>query len=231
MTVNRQSRSRAASALRHTQLVMAVAALVFLAGCASERKPPQSGFLGEYPRMVPSKRAVGAYVWVHPQKNVADYYHFIIDPVTVYFHADARGREVGSADAQQLADYFRQEMQGRILESGAYKIVEQPGGGVLRIRAAITDVVPSRVGVNATPGLRSTGAGVGGASMEAEFIDTGTNERIAAVIATRRGNPAKIREGRSRWGYTQDVLSEWAQIIREALDDRWVTDSFGNTRR
>lgn len=206
-------------AARTLRLYLVGLLIVVLAGCASTRQPPHSGFLGNYPNFVPSQRARGAYVWIRPGKKISGYYNFIIDPVTVYLDPDATGRGVDPAELHKLADYFRNQMITKILSSGAYKVVEQPGDGVLRIRAALTDVMPTKLG------------GVGGASMEAEFIDTGLKERIAAVIATRRGNPVSVGDDSSKWRQTQEVLSKWAQLLRDALDDRWVTDSFGNMRQ
>lgn len=204
--------------------------LLVLGGCANPM-PAHSGFLGDYPRMSPSPRIDGAWGWWHPQKRISDYLKIMIDPVTVFLHPEARSRGVNPDELKELADYFRDEMASRILSSGKYEIVHAAGPGVLRIRAAITDVQPSKVLLNVTPVVGATGVGVGGASMEAECLDTESGERILAVIATRKGDPFEVQEGSSKWGDTQAVLREWAQVLREALDNRWVQKPIGPQRR
>ncbi len=181
--------------------------------------PAHSGFLGDYPRMRPSPRISGAWGWWNPRKRISDYVKIMIDPVTVYLHPQAQSRGVNPDELKELADYFRDEMASRILSSGKYEIVRQEGPGVLRIRAAITDVKPK------------TGLRVGGASMEAECLDTESGERILAVIATRKADPFEVQDDSSKWGQTQAVLREWAQVLREALDNRWVQKPIGPQRR
>ncbi len=204
--------------------------LLVLGGCDTPM-PAHSGFLDDYPRMRPSPRIAGAWGWWHPQKRISDYRKIMIDPVTVFLHPQAQSRGVNPDELKELADYFRAEMVSRIRSSGKYEIVRRAGPGVLRIRAAITDVKPGKVLLNVTPVVGATGVGVGGASMEAECLDTESGERILAVIATRKGDPFQVKEGSSKWGDTQAVLREWAQVLREALDNRWVRKPIGPQRR
>jgi len=208
----------------------AVLILLGLGGCGTSM-PAQSGFLGDYPRMRPSPRISGAWGWWHPRKRISDYLKIMIDPVTVFLHPQAQSRGVNPDELKELADYFRYQMVSRILSSGKYEIVHAAGPGVLRIRAAITDVQPSKVLLNVTPVVGATGVGVGGASMEAECLDTESGERILAVIATRKGDPFEVQQGSSKWGDTQAVLREWAQVLREALDNRSMQKPIGPQRR
>jgi len=204
--------------------------LLVLGGCGTPM-PAHSGFLGDYPHMRPSPRISGAWGWWHPRKRISDYLKIMIDPVTVFLHPQAQSRGVNPDELKELADYFRDQMASRILSSGKYEIVHAAGPGVLRIRAAITDVQPSKVLLNVTPVVGATGVGVGGASMEAECLDTESGERILAVIATRKGDPFEVQEGSSKWGDTQAVLREWAQVLREALDNRSMQKPIGPQRR
>ena len=193
--------------------------LLVLGGCSTTPMPVHSGFLGDYPRMRPSPRISGAWGWWNPRKRISDYVKIMIDPVTVYLHPQAQSHGVNPDELQELADYFRDEMASRILSSGKYEIVRRTGPGVLRIRAAITDVQPK------------TGLGVGGASVEVECLDTESGERIVAVIATRKGDPFEVQAGSSKWGHTQAVLREWAQVLREALENRSMQKPIGPQRR
>ena len=193
--------------------------LLVLGGCSTTPTPVHSGFLGDYPRMRPSPRISGAWGWWNPRKRISDYVKIMIDPVTVFLHPQAQSRGVNPDELKELADYFRDEMASRILSSGKYEIVRRAGPGVLRIRAAITDVKPK------------TGLGVGGASVEVECLDTESGERILAVIATRKADPFEVQADSSKWGQTRAVLREWAQVLRDALDNRWVQKPIGPQRR
>ncbi len=193
--------------------------LLVLGGCSTTPMPVHSGFLGDYPRMRPSPRISGAWGWWNSQKRISDYLKIMVDPVTVFLHPEAKSRGVNPDELQELADYFRDEMVSRILSSGKYEIVRRAGPGVLRIRAAITDVQPKTV------------LGVGGASVEVECLDTESGERVLAVIATRKADPFEVQADSTKWGQTRAVLREWAQVLREALDNRWVLKPIGPQRR
>lgn len=202
-----------------TRLVLACSGILMFGatGCQQPAGYDPSGWLDDYPTLVPSQRVRGAYVWVHDVRTVSNYDKFILDPVAVLVRPDTRRAGVKEADLQHLATFFHNAMASQILSSGKYTIVTTPGPGVLRIRSAITGVNAN----TATPSTPKPGVGVGGANMEAEFIDTAAGERIAVVIASQQGNPFKARRG--QLGHTEDALAYWAKILREALDNRWIS--------
>ncbi len=188
-----------------------------LTGCQQPAGYDPSGWLDDYPPLVPSNRVRGAYVWLHDTRVISDYDTFILDAVTVMVGPESRRAGIQQADLDHLASFFQQEISAQIMSSGKYRIVSNPGPGVLRIRSAITGVNAS----TATPATPKPGAGLGGANLEAEFIDTGTNERIAVVIASQQGN--RYKPQRNKLSHTEDVLAYWAKILREALDNRWIS--------
>ena len=67
-------------------------------------------------------------------------------------------------------------------------VVDKPGPDVLRVRAAITDIIPANPLINATA-ILAVGLPVdmGGAAMEAEFLDSMTNEPLGSVVDKRWG--------------------------------------------
>ena len=67
--------------------------------------------------------------------------------------------------------------------------------------------------------------------MEVECLDTESGERVLAVIATRKADPFEVQADSTKWGQTRAVLREWAQVLREALDNRWVQKPIGPQRR
>ena len=111
----------------------------------------------------------------------------------------------------------------------AYPLVTEPGADVLRIRVAITDIVTSNpavsgittvlpVGLAVSVGKKAAGgsySGVGGASMEVEFLDSMADERLAAAIDTFNGSKMS---GFSKLGATKDAFEFWANRLRVTLD-------------
>jgi hypothetical protein len=64
-----------------------------------------------------------------------------------------------------------------------------------------------------------TFASVGGASMQAEILDSWTGERIGAVIDTKGGHKLSSVEGNDEWGHTRAAFKFWAQRLRIWLDE------------
>jgi hypothetical protein len=157
---------------------LAAVALLTLAACssgpsASDPKiaTTESGFLRDYSRLQPSPR--------HPTTryeqaaSFSSYTSFIVDPVVVLPGETTRGVPIDGADAAALADALRSELSDALALRN--RLASAPGPNVGRIRAAITAVARS----DRSGSARAT---IGGAAVEAEFVDSITNKRIAAVV-------------------------------------------------
>ncbi len=194
----------------------ALCLVVVLAGCVSHTQPPPSGFLHSYEGFVPAPFGEGIYFRNHPKISLGDYKKFLIDPVVIAYHVGAYDDEVPEERIDQIADEFRRQAIKAIADK--YEVVDSAGPGVLRIRSALTDLVPSKPLLNAYWLTKMTGLGLGGAAMEAEFIDSVSGEVIVAVIAASKGNPFDWLGGMVQWKYTRDVLNSWARLLRMRLD-------------
>ena len=71
----------------------------------------------------------------------------------------------------------------KIRLSENFEIVDKPGRGVLLFRSAITDILPNKVYLNIHWSTTLIGGGIGGASLEAELVDSVTKERILSFEA------------------------------------------------
>ena len=171
-----------------------------LAGCGGG-KVGQSSFLKNYAQLKPDPKVDGALRYVNPKKNLKQYDRFLIDPIAVYFAPGAKGAGIDPAKLKELTDYFRSELVKGLTKN--YRVVSAPGKGVMRLRTAITDVEESEPLLNIHPLMKLTGAGLGGASMEAEGIDSLTGERIGAIVETRSGNRISVAAGLSRMGHAK----------------------------
>ncbi len=190
--------------------------VALMSGCISKQQPPPSGFLHSYEGFVAAPFAEGVYVKGHPKLGLGDYKKFLIDPVMIAYHVGAYDEEIPEDRIDQIATEFRNQAIQAIADK--YEIVNKAGPDVLRIRSALTDLVPSKPLLNAYWLTKLTGLGLGGAAMEAEFIDSVSGEVVVAVIAASKGNPFDWLGGMVQWKYTQDVLNSWARLLRSRLD-------------
>jgi hypothetical protein len=113
---------------------------------------------------------------------------------------------------------------------GGYPLVKDPGPDVLRVRVAITNleksspsrdvistVLPIGLGLSIIKkGVTGKWIGVGGAGMEVEFLDSMTNERIAAAIDERAGSKVS---GLTKFGAVKDAFEFWAGRLRKFMDE------------
>ncbi len=215
--------------LRIVLVMMIGFALMMNTGCSTTTKG--SGFLSTYSGFKPGPR--GGADWVYLKENVdfKSYDKIMMDHVVFYFRDDVKYKGIHADELKELADAFHKAMAEALQD--AYPFVDKPGPGVLRVRAAITDVVASKPALNTVTsvipigiavstvkrGVTGTHSFVGQASMEAEFLDSRTNERLAAVIDTKAGEKYKVVKGMSKWGHTKDAFNFWAKKLRERLDE------------
>ena len=181
-----------------------------------------SGFLGDYSKLKKSRKLEGAMSYENPSKSLKEYDKFIIDRVVVHFAPNAEGIGVDPLRVKQVADYLHREMWQAL--SIRYQVVDTPGPGVLRIRAAITDIKTTVPIMNIHPGTKLlgqlTGLGLGGASMEWEAVDSQTGERVLAVVDSRKGgfNPFPSGAGFDEVGHAEEVMRHWAKRFVGRVD-------------
>lgn len=195
----------------------AMAMMFALGACATDdtSKSSFSGFLGDYSQLKPDPEFDGALRWANPNVTLADYSTFIVDPVVVQFAPNDEGTALSPDELKELTDHFRTEAIAALSEK--YTVVDEPGPGVLRIRAAITSVETTVPIMNIHPAMKLSGLGLGGASMEAEAIDSVSGERIVAIVDSQQGNRMSITEGLQTLGHAKQVMSYWVERAVENL--------------
>lgn len=185
-------------------------------GCAKHQDVVYTGFLGDYSQFKNSKVVKDLFVAKHPTKTLRDYDKFMIAPITVYFHHDAKGIKIEPDKLKELTDEFYAMAKEELSEH--YEVVTEPGDGVLLCRIALTDIVANKIMLNLHWTTTASGAGVGGAAIEADFVDSLTNERILAVVDSRKGSRIKYTHGLTKWGHTKGVFKEWIELFVGRLD-------------
>lgn len=197
-------------------LLLAVLAAVSSTGCQAP-KALHSGFLGDYTRLQPNPDIEDAEFFQNPNKNLKDYDKFMIDPVIVHFAPNAEGVAMDPAKVAELTDYARSQAVAAL--SKRYQVVSDAGPGVLRIRAALTDIQKTTPALNIHPGTKLSGMGLGGASMEAEALDAQTGERVFAVVDSRQGDRMSIGAGLTELGHAKQVIDHWIDRFVKRVDE------------
>jgi hypothetical protein len=202
-------------------------------------KPEYSGFLGDYSQLQSRSDSAMVYNYVY-EKPVVDftaYNKFLIEAVTVFPSKDADFKGINANDLTLLQKYFQDALVKALTENDGYQVVQEPGSGVIRIRAAFTDLVPVNSVMNTAttiiPQARllsgvigaATGSNlyVGQVGIEAEFLDAQSNERLAAVASKQAGKkyvPFTDRkfDPTSTWGQVEQAMDYWAQKLRTRVD-------------
>lgn len=211
-----------------------------------------SGFLSDYSKLTPAPDGSEAMSWRKPGVDFKVYDKVLIERLTFFYHDQADYKGIDPTALKALADYFAESITKQLGDS--YPMVTEPGPGVLRIRAALTDIVPNKPSVSVvtlvvpyltvadlgTSSVAKGGPGsnfyVGHTSIEAEFLDSATNEQVAAFVD--RYYPKKydveLKKGPGRaiiygfgqyfkayttWSYTKDAFDHWSQRLRQKLDE------------
>lgn len=215
------------STRRSVLSVLAGFILVVAAGCA-QQQVKYSGFLENYPTFQPGPSGGVDLVYLKEGADFGKYNKVMFDQVVFYLKKDSKYKGIQPEEMKELADMFHLAA-AKALE-GAYPIVGEPGADVLRVRVAITDIEPSNpvasglttvmpIGLALSTikkGITGKHTGVGSASMEVEFLDSLTNERIAAAIDTQQGSKLS---GLTKFGSAKEAFEFWSGRLRTFLDN------------
>jgi hypothetical protein len=200
-------------------LVLAVGMTLIQCGCGAQRTQ-RTGFLSDYSKLKPYSDV--SYRNIPSQATIRRYSKFIIDPVVVHFHIGSKAIEertkgkIAEQDITDLKNYMHDAIVKAI--SDRYGIAYRPGPGVARVRIAVTDLKKANVLMNIHPGSKLLGSGLGGASLEAEWLDSQTGEQIAALLESQLGDRLSL-DGLSEWGDAKAIMDDWAQRFRKRLDE------------
>jgi hypothetical protein len=162
----------------------------------------QSGFLSDYKRLKPAPWSDGIQCWRDPAADARKYDKVLIARMVVTLK-DTEGKGVDPTDLKALTDYFHASLVKALQPQ--MPVVEKAGPGVVVIRIALTDLVPTDVTRSATGTLIPYGfvaeAGSGAASgrpagstpylgqtgMEMQVIDGATKAILAECRDTEVG--------------------------------------------
>lgn len=205
--------------VRHIALVVLIATQ-WIACAATEqaRDVKFSGFLGDYSRLQPGGAGEPLYVYINQKADFRAYDKAFVEPAAIWRSKDADPNEVSPQDLKRLATV----LEAKIIEALKHEgitLVRQPGPGVMKIRAALTeaqeasvamDLVTAALPVPSVSKLATgTRAFAGKVSIEGEMSDSQTGEVLAAMVDRRAGarNPIAIRDS---WADVEKALQYWS---------------------
>lgn len=175
---------------------------------------------------------VGA-AYVSPGARFASYDAVLIEPLSVAYKSPPRRPSAADeapgnyaldrASTDRLRRIFQRAFERELARSRGFSVVTRPGPGVLRISGHIVDLVwevpPARGGESSF--VLKTGE----LTLLVDVRDSRTGEPLARIGDRKAIRPVGASLGggyenqpANNWSAVRDVASEWARILREALD-------------
>ncbi len=186
---------------------------VLAAACATVQNPGQAGFLSDYSKL----EAIDDNHLSYDSGKLGNYSTFIIEPVAMLYRQPEEERVFTDEELEDLKAHFKTAISEALTGDGGFQIVEAAGPGTARLRVAITDVDDTVGALNVAITTKITGAGLGGAAMEGELLDSVTGEQLRA--ASRWGSGSRVlRAGFTHTGDAKILMDRWAKDLRESLD-------------
>jgi hypothetical protein len=195
---------------------------LMLAACAAPVKEQgRTGFISDYTQL----QKVGSTAYLYTSPKIADYSRFRIDgPEIIMDTASSESDDFTDEEIETVKHYFREQLTKALTEKDGYTIVEHSGEGVATIRLGITAVDATAGILNVARATKITGAGLGGAAMEGEIVDSLTGEQLAAAVQWGSGSRV-LRAGFTRLGDAKLQINRWTKKLRQRIDAMHETTS------
>ena len=180
-------------------------------GCGGKLKQP-TGFLSDYSKL---KKESANTMRYSDEAALATYTGFIVDPIQMRIQDPKR-----SPKPETIADltgYMHDKLEEAVRKSGK-RLAYHPEEGVARLRIALTDIGKSHP-VSMLPYSSMAGVGVGGASVEAELVDSMTGKQIAAFIQSKEGESKIPFTALGDWTAAKQTIDAWAKNLQQRLAD------------
>ena len=206
-------------------------ALTMGTGYAGEQMP-KAGFLSDYSKLKKDPGKKLDWIYWNEKANIGAYNRIMLEEVTFFLKEDAKYKGIKADEMKELSDTLTEALVEALSES--YSFASKPGPGVMRLRIALTNLVPGEpmtgtvtsvipVGIAISSVKKAaTGShvGMGEAAFEAELLDSQTGEQLAATVDAKTGAKYRVDKSLSKWGQVKQVFSFWAEDLKNRLDER-----------
>ena len=191
-------------------IVLAVIAIALTtAGCGGKHRKP-TGFLSDYSKLVEESGSIMRYM---NEAALNKYSGFIVDPIQT--RIDDPDRTLSDEDIADLTSYMYDKVVEAIKKSDD-RIAYRPAADVARLRIAFTDIGKSHP-ISILPYSSIAGFGIGGASAEAELVDSMTGQQIAAVVQSKEGQSKIPFTTLGDWTAAKQTIDTWAKNLEKRL--------------
>ncbi len=196
--------------------LLVISLILFVAGCAAPvQEQERAGFISDYSKL--SKTSSRSYLYTSPRVN--EYTSFIVERPVALFTPDETGMNAFTdEEMEEILTYFQSELVEAISNDDKYQVVAEAGPGVARIRVCLTDMDATIGALNVNLATKMSGAGLGGAAMEGEMVDSVTGEQLGASIQWGSGSRV-LRAGFTKMGDAKLQINGWAKMLRQRLDE------------
>ena len=194
----------------------------------SKGPPPFSGFLSDYGELEPTKEAgrKNLLYYRKPGVSLRDYHSIVIEPIEIWFDPGASVVGIQPEVLKEITDYFIGALERGTLHDVA--VVNDAGPGVLRLRVALTELVPvkkrrgflaySLTGFIVSSAKRGAkGAHVAQVSVEGELLDSATGERLCAMVERRLSKKKLKKDKRVTTDHVRKVIDFWADQFHQRI--------------
>jgi hypothetical protein len=195
-------------------------------------------FLTDYTKLQP--RTAGqisdlAYIAPDGYARLGSYNAIAIDQPEVLISPDSEYKGGKPEDLVQISEHLRAALATKLTDGG-YKVVDQPGPGIIVFRLAVTDLEMKKkkrgllaytpigavvkVGADAIKEMMDK-VDITGMNLQGELLDGQTGEVLAALVVPRE-TPAGEKEVRVDFDELTALVSEYGARLRCNLDNARV---------
>ena len=192
-------------------LTLVITITIVAAGCGGKLRKP-TGFLSDYSKL---KEESGSTMRYLDEAAVAKYSGFIVDPIQT--RIDNPDKALTDDDIADLTSYMYDKIVEAIKGAGD-QVAYRPAPGVARLRIAFTDIGKSHPN-SIMPYSSVAGFGVGGASVEAELVDSLTGQQIGAVVQSKEGESKVPFTAMGDWTAAKQTIDAWAKTLQKRLSE------------
>ena len=217
--------------LASTILVIGTAfAMVSCSTTHQVRSVKESGFLEDYGQLQKGGEGEAQLIYINPSTVFSGYNKIMIDPIAVYADENSKLAKLPNDDLQALVNYLHATLHDQL--GKIYDIVSYPGPETMRLRVALTEAkgskvvldtlssaIPIGIGISALKRVAiGTNASIGQTRVEAEILDSETDERLLAAIDARAGRKYTGKFDKwKKWQDAKDAYDYWAKRLKIRL--------------
>lgn len=170
------------------------------------------------------------HMYLLPDVSFTGYTRVRLDPIEVSFYRNWNPRRSPSQRLRQsdleniksnLANEFRRVLSDTLTRAG-YKLVDEDADDVLRVQAAIVNLVITAPSAGAQPGSRTFVANTGQMTLVAELRDSVTGQLLARAVDTVRGRRTggfQMASPVTNMADARRAMSQWADVLLTGLND------------